>query len=175
MTTTVKAKPAVRTIEDVAAEAKVNFEGIVKAQQEQAQQHFAQTIAATKEQVEKASAQLLKGYEDMTAFGKENVDAMIQSGTAVAKGAEELSKEMAAFAQASFDKQVATGKAFLAARSIREVVDLQNAFVKASVDALVAESAKLQEMSTKVTSDAFAPLSARLDAAVTRFSKPLSA
>ena len=175
MTTTTKAKPAVKTIEDVAAQAKENFEGIVKAQQEQAQKQFEQTMSAAKEQVEKASVQLLKGYEDMATFGKENVDALVQSGTIVAKGAEDLGKEVVAFAQASFDKQVATGKAVLSAKSIREIVDLQNDYIKSSVDAFVAESTKLHEMSVQVANAAFAPLGARMNAAVEKFSKPLAA
>lgn len=175
MTTTVKAKPAAKIIEDAAAPSQAILEGIVKAQQEQVQQHVQQTIAATKEQVEKASAQLLKGYEDATAFGKGNVDAVIQSGTILARGAEELGKELVAFAQASFDKQLATSKAFFAARSIHELVDLQNALLKAQMDGLVAESTKLQAMSVKMTNEALAPLSARVDAAVARLSKPLTA
>ncbi|WP_029009836.1 phasin family protein [Azospirillum halopraeferens] len=175
MTTTVKGKPAIRTIEDVATRAKENFEGIVKAQQEQAQKQFEQTMSAAKEQVEKASGQLLKGYEDLTAFNKDNVEALLRSGSIVAKGAEDLGKEVVAFAQASFDKQVEAGKAALQARSVRELVDLQNDYFKASVDAFVAESTKLHEMSVQVANAAFAPLSARMNAAVETFSKPLAA
>lgn len=175
MTTTTKAKPAVKTIEDVAAQAKENFEGIVKAQQEQAQKQFEQTMSAAKEQVEKASVQLLKGYEDMATFGKENVDALVQSGTIVAKGAEEAGKQMAAFTQSSVEKGVAAGKAAFAVKSLRELLDLQNAYVKQSVDAFVAESAKMQELSAKVANEAFAPINARLNATVAKLSKPLAA
>ena len=174
-TTATKAKIAPRTIEDVATEAKANFEGIVKAQQEQAQKQFEQTMTATKEQVEKASVRLLKGYEELAEFNKANVDALVTSGTIAAKGAEELSREWVAFAQASFETSVATGKALLTAKTINEVVNLQNAYAKQSFDALVAETTKLQELSVKVTNEAFAPINARVNAAVEKLSKPIAA
>jgi len=176
MTTITKTKPAAKlVIEDVAAQAKDHFEGIVKAGQEQAQKHFEQTVAATKEQVEKASAQLLKSYEEYSAFGKENVDALVKSGTIAVKGAEDINKELVAFAQASFDKSVATGRALLSAKSINEVVDLQNAYAKQSFDSMVSEATKLQELSVKVANEAFAPLTARMNALVEKFAKPLAA
>jgi len=175
-TATLKAKPAAKLIiEDVASQAKDHFEGIVKAGQEQASKHFEQTVAATKEQVEKASAQLLKSYEEYTAFSKANVDALLKSGTIAAKGAEDINKELVAFAQASFDKSVAAGRALLSAKSINEVVELQNSYAKQSFDSLVAEATKLQELSVKVANEAFAPLNARVNAAVEKFAKPLAA
>ncbi|WP_448191220.1 phasin family protein [Azospirillum sp. sgz301742] len=175
-TTALKAKPtATLIIEDVAAQAKDHFEGIVKTGQEQARKHFDQTVAATKQQVEKASAQLLKSYEEYSAFNKATVDALVKSGTVVVKGTEDINKALVAFAQASFDTSVATGRALLSAKSIDEVVDLQNAYAKQSFDALVAETAKLQALSVKVTNEAFAPLNARVNAAVETFAKPLAA
>lgn len=170
-----KAKPAPKLIEDVAGQAKEQFESLIKAQQEQAKAQFEQTVAATKEQVEKASAQLLKGYEEFAAFSKENVDAFVQSGTIAAKGAEEIGKEVAAFAQSSFEKNVAAGKALMSAKSFNEAVDLQQTIAKQSLDAFVAEATKLQELSVKVTNDAFAPLTARLNALIATLSKPMAA
>ncbi|HEY0837349.1 MAG TPA: phasin family protein [Azospirillum sp.] len=173
--TTMKAKPAPKLIEDVAGQAKEQFENIIKAQQEQAKVQFEQTFAATKEQVEKASAQLLKGYEELAAFSKENVDAIVQSSAIVAKGAEEIGKEVAAFAQSAFEKNVAAGKALMSVKSINEAVELQNSFAKQSFDSFVAEATRIQELSVKVANEAFAPLTARLNAAVSTLSKPLAA
>lgn len=175
-TAPLKTKPVAKlAIEDVAGQAKEQFEGFVKAGQEQATKHFEQTVAATKEQVEKASAQLLKGYEEYTAFNKATVDALVKSSTIAVKGAEDINKELVAFAQASFDKSVAAGRAFLSAKSINEVVELQNSYAKQSFDSLVAEATKIQELSVKVANEAFAPLNARVNAAVEKFAKPLAA
>ena len=145
-----------KSVEDAIATAKQNLEGLVKAQQEQ---------------IEKASAQVLKGYEELTALTKGNVDALVKSGTVVAKGAEEAGKQVAAFTQSSLEKGVSNAKSMLAVKTIQELVELQNAYTKASLDALMSESTKLQELTVKVANEALAPLSARVNATVEVLSK----
>lgn len=151
---------ASKAMEDVVSQFKKNLEGLVKNQQEQ---------------FEKASAQIMKRYDDLTALTKENVDAVVQSGSIVAKGAEEAGKQVAAFTQSSMEKNVATGKAMLAVKTVHELMELQTAFVKQTMEAVVAESNKLQELSVKVTNDALAPLSARVNATVETLAKPIAA
>ncbi|MGQ9369759.1 phasin family protein [Azospirillum sp. ST 5-10] len=155
-----KIAATVKSMEDAVATAKQNLEGLAKTQ---------------REQMEKASAQMLKGYEDLAALTKENVDALVLSGTIVAKGAEEAGKQMAAFTQSSMEKSVAVGKAAFTVKTLRELIELQNAFVKQSVDAMVSETAKMQELSAKIANEALAPISARVDATVKTFAKPLAA
>ncbi|ALG69717.1 hypothetical protein VY88_11795 [Azospirillum thiophilum] len=152
---------AAKSIEDAVTTAKQNMEGLVKAQQEQ---------------VEKASAQILKSYDELSVLTKGNVDAVVKSGTIVAKGAEEAGKQVAAFTQSSMEKGVSNAKALLAVKTIQELFELQNAFAKASLDALVSESTKLQELTVKVANEALVPLSARMNVAVETLSKkPLAA
>ena len=155
-----KIATATKAMEDAVSQAKQNLEGMVKAQQEQ---------------IEKASTQILRSYEELAAIAKDNVDAVVLSSTIVAKGAEEAGKQVAAFTQASLEKNVAAGKAVLAVKTVRELIDLQNAYAKQSFDALVAETTKLQELSVKVTNEAFAPINARVNAAVEKLSKPIAA
>ena len=145
-----------KSVEDAIATAKQNLEGLVKAQQEQ---------------IEKASAQVLKGYDDLTVLTKQNVDAFVKSGTVVAKGAEEAGKQVAAFTHSSLEKSVSNAKAMLAVKTIQELVELQNAYAKASIDALVSESTKMQELTVKIANEALAPLSARVNATVEVLSK----
>lgn len=145
-----------KSVEDAIATAKQNLEGLVKAQQEQ---------------MEKASAQVMKGYEELTALTKGNVDALVQSGTVVAKGAEEAGKQVAAFTQSSLEKGVSNAKSMLAVKTIQELVELQKAYTKASFDAFVSESTKMQELTVKVANEALAPLSARVNATVEVLSK----
>ncbi|CAO3351260.1 phasin family protein [Azospirillum melinis] len=145
-----------KSVEDAIATAKQNLEGLVKAQQEQ---------------IEKASAKVLKSYDELTVLTKENVDALVKSGTVVAKGAEEAGKQVAAFTQSSLEKSVSNAKAVLAVKTIQELVELQSAFTKASLDAFVSESTKLQELTVKVANEALAPLNARVNATVEVLSK----
>ena len=175
MTTDNQAQPTTKPLDDAAGQAKETYVGFVKAGQDQAAKNFEQTVSAAKEQVEKASAQFLKGYEEIQNFSKGNVDALIASGTIVAKGAEDLGKEVAAYTQASFDKSVATSKAILTARSLKEVLELQNDYAKSSFDSFIEGTTRFQQLSIKLTSEAFAPLNARMNATVEKLSRNASA
>jgi phasin family protein len=164
-----------KSLENVTAQAKEQYEGFVKAGQEQSVKQFEQTATAAKEQFEKTTAQLLKSYEDLQAASKANVEALVESSSIAAKGAEDLSREVVAYSQSTLDKSITTGKALLTAKSLQEVVELQNSFFKSSFDAFISEATRIQELTVKVTNDALAPLSARVNATVETLSKPLAA
>ncbi|MCA1998118.1 MAG: phasin family protein [Armatimonadetes bacterium] len=155
-----KIAAANKIMEDAVAQAKENMDGFIKASQEQAG---------------KASAQMMKGYDELTTIAKQNVEAFIQSGTIVAKGAEEAGKQVAAFTQSSLEKGMATGKAMMGVKTFRDLVDLQNEYTKSSFDALVAETTRMQELSLKIANEAFAPINARVNATIEKIAKPIAA
>lgn len=163
------------TAVDAATQAKETMDTMIKAIQEAVQKNYEQTLVATKEQFEKASQQLFRGYDDLAAFSKENIDAAVQASTILAKGMEDLSKAMMAYAQSSVEQSVETGKVLLGVKTLRELVDLQSSYAKSSFDRLVSEGTKLSELSVKITNDAFAPLNARINAVVEKFAKPVAA
>jgi len=137
--------------------------------------NFDQFAASAKAQIEKAATQFVKNYEAYTAFAKGNVDAVVQSGTVAVKGLEDLNKVAIAYGQSSLHNSVAASKAALGAKSLRELTELQTSFTKSSLETAVAETTKLSQLSVKVTKDAIAPLTARVNVAVEQFSKPLAA
>lgn len=175
MTVETKAATAAKTLEAAAVQAKENYEGILKAGQDQAAKTLEQTAAVTKEQIEKISSQMLKTYADLQELGKGNVEALIESGTIATRGAEDLGREVTAYAQSTFDRSISTGKAILTAKSVKEVIDLQAEFAKSSMDGFLSEASRIQELTSSVTNAAMAPLNARLNVAVETFTKPIAA
>ena len=113
-----------------------------------------------------------KGYEEIAAFGKANIDAMIQANTVFSKGLEAISKEFIALTQSHMESTAAAAKAIFAAKTLKDVVELNAEFHKANFDKLVANSTKLGELGTKVATDTFAPLSARVTSVVEKAAKP---
>ncbi len=113
-----------------------------------------------------------KGYDEITAFGKANIDAMIQANTVFSKGLEAISKEFIALTQAHMESTAAAAKAIFAAKTLKDVVELNAAFHKTNFDKIVANSTKLGELGTKVATDTFAPLSARVTSVVEKAAKP---
>lgn len=126
----------------------------------------AQAVALTKENVDKTSEAALRGYDDMASLGKDNLDALVQTNTAVAKGFETLGKEWLAFTQAALEDNIAQAQALFGAKNLKEVVDLQNDFARARLDRTIAETAKLTELSVQVASEAIEPLQKRVDVTV---------
>ncbi|ASG20639.1 MULTISPECIES: phasin family protein [Nitrospirillum] len=157
---------------DTAAATKQTAETTVAAAQDTVTKNYEQAVALTKEQVEKASKKAFEAYEELTAFNKETVDALVLSSTVLAKGLESLSKSFVAYAQSSLESSVSATKALLAVKTLREAVDLQSEFAKTSFDTLVSEATKTSELSVKLANEAIEPISARVNAVVTKFGKP---
>jgi phasin family protein len=162
-------------VEAAVAVGNETVEAVVKAGAEAASAGYEKAAAITKEQVDRTSKAMFKGYGDFAALGQENVDAVVKSGNIAAKGFEALSKEMMAFARSSLEGNVAATKAILGAKDLREAVDLQSKYTRKSFDQALAESAKLTEMSVKVANEAIQPIQARVTVAVGKLIKPVAA
>ena len=172
------ALPLQDTIEPVVAAVSASqetMEAMVKAGTQAASKSYEQAIALTQEQVEKLSSSMFQGYDDVASLGKDNIDAYVQSTTVFAKGMEAMSKELMSFAQSSLDTGVANAKALFGAKTLRELIDLQTDFSRSGFDSLVAESAKLTELSVALANDTVEPLQVRINANVEKMIKPLAA
>ena len=133
---------------------------------------YDQFFGTAKAQVEKASAQTMKAYEDAAKFNKENLDAYVAASTVYAKGVESVAKTWAAFAQETFEASANVAKAVLGAKTLKEAVEIQADFAKTTFDKFVAEGTKASEASIKVANEALEPINARVNVAVEKLLKP---
>ncbi len=171
MTTRSKTIEAVAASEDTAANmAGKGFETTVAGLKDgmaQATAEFAETQAKVKAGMEKA----MKTAEEMVAFGQGNVEALVKSGQIWATGMQDLGKQMAATAQASFEETMATFKAFSSVKSLKDAFDLQANLARSTMEKTLAESGKLTDASMKLTEQTLAPITARVSMAVEKFAK----
>lgn len=156
-----------KVVEDVVAASKAQFDGLIKASTEAAEK----LMAASKERLEKT----VKGYDEVSTFNKQTVEAMVSAGTVTAKGLESLNAEVMAFAKSQMEGTIAASKAIMTAKTLQEFIDLQSGYAKTAFDGYVAQSTKLGEMASKLAKDAFAPINVQVQVAVEKFSKPLAA
>lgn len=170
-TTTASATP----VEAAVTASTETIEQMTKLGQETAQKNLEQAVTMAKQNVEKASQTVFKGYDQFNTLAQGNYDAVSKSFGVVTKGLEDVSKAWMAFTQGTVDSTVDFGKQMLAAKSLNEVVDMQNTFTKSTFDAFVAEGTKISEMSVKTASQAIEPLKARVDQTVETLSRPLAA
>jgi len=171
MTTRSKTIEAMAATEDTAANmAGKGFETTVAGLKDgmaQATAGFAETQAKVKAGMEKA----MKTAEEMVAFGQGNVEALVKSGQIWATGMQDLGKQMAANAQASFEETMATFKAFSSVKSLKDAFDLQANLARSTMEKTLAESGKLTDASMKLTEQTLAPITARMSMAVEKFAK----
>ena len=66
--------------------------------------------------------------------------------------------------QASAEASVETTKAMMAAKTVKDFVDMQSDSARTSFDNFLSESTRLSEISVKVANEAFDPLEAQFDA-----------
>ena len=106
-----------------------------------------------------------KGFEEVTAFGQETLDAMVKSTEIATKAAEDLNADIAAFSKKSFDESVAAAKDIATAKTPTELFEKQAAFATSAFEGFMAQAAKWNEAMTAATKEATAPMAARVNAA----------
>ncbi|HEY4043798.1 MAG TPA: TIGR01841 family phasin [Rhodopila sp.] len=128
---------------------------------------FEATQAKVKEGVEKA----MKTAEEIVAFNQGNIEAIMKSSQIWATGVQDLSKHLAAAAQASLDEGMSAFKALASVKSLKDAFELQSSFARAALEKSLTESGKLTDASFKLTEQALAPITARVTVAVEKFAK----
>jgi phasin family protein len=131
----------------------------------------AASIEPTKPTLTRGIRSMMKSTEDFVAFGQANLEAFVKSGQIWSAGVQELTKQIATSAKASFDESVSTFKAMSTAKSVKEAMDLQSSFAKAALEKAMSESNKLTDASIKLTEQTLAPITARVTVAVETFGK----
>jgi phasin family protein len=113
--------------------------------------------------------QAVKISEDFVNFGKGNVEAFVKAGEIWTHGVQALAKDFADTTQTHLNETVAIVKSFAAAKSAKELLDLQTALARSSVEKVIADTTRLADASTRLAADALAPLTARLTLAQEKF------
>ena len=129
------------------------------------EQFTAASNVAFKEGVEKS----LAAMNELNTHSKKNLEAVVASATASAKGAEALGAQAMAFSKAIFDTQVSAAKSLAGAKSVQEVVELQTSFAKTALETYMAEFAKMSDTVSASVKESMKPLNERVTATVEKF------
>jgi phasin family protein len=159
---------ATRTKKTETVDASETVKASAKATNDAVAQQYEKAVALTRDHVAKASALL----EDLAVLGKGNLDAVVQSNTVIAKGFEEISREFMSLAQASLETAASATKALFGAKTLQDVIALNNDYAKTSLDTFLANSTKLGDMGMKVANEALQPISKRVNVTIEKLAKP---
>jgi phasin family protein len=121
---------------------------------------------AGNEALRDAMEKSMSGLNDLTAHSRKNLEAVIASVTATAKGAETLGSEAVSFSKAAIERQTAAVQSLSGVRSVQDLIEIQSDLAKTHMEACVTQMSKTTELMTALFRDAYQPFSARMTAAV---------
>ena len=120
-----------------------------------------------KEVYEKSSETLAEATE----FAKDNIEAVVESGKILAGGAQDLGKTYVEEAKSAYETLTSDLKELAAVKSPTELFQLQGKIARRNFDAMVAASSKNTEAMIKLYSEAFAPISGRVNVAAEKLTQ----
>ncbi|KAF0220141.1 MAG: hypothetical protein FD176_3392 [Rhodospirillaceae bacterium] len=103
-------------------------------------------------------------FEQIAAATKANTEALTKSGTAAIAGYQELAKAYQALATKNAEKLTASIQALAGVKNPAEFIELQQKLVKEGVEAAVADSRNIAELTQSVFTQAFEPVKAQVEA-----------
>ncbi len=106
----------------------------------------------------------IDGIDTFVALGKDNADAMVQSGTAAMRGFEAMAKAGQALAARQTETMEAAVKALFACRSVADFADLQGRLARESMETAIAEGRKFADLATAAATATLQPLTQRATA-----------
>jgi phasin family protein len=104
---------------------------------------------------------MIKTYEDMVAFSKDNMEAMVKSSNSWSKGMEQLSKECFSYLGRTMDTASSNAKKYSSCKSAVEAMQLGNEQAKTTIESFVSQSKKIADLSNSIAQEAAAPINAR--------------
>lgn len=122
-------------------------------------------VADTQKNMTEQFEKLTKSFENLTAFGQENMDAVVKSSEIAAKAAEGIGSEISAYSKKSFEDGVAAAQDLASAKTMTELFEKQTAYAQSAFEGFVSQATKMNEIYVAAAKDISAPLGARVTAA----------
>jgi len=100
---------------------------------------------------------MLKNFEDLQKFGKENVDTYVKQFGTVSKGWQAIATEFADYSKKSFEDGSAALEKLFGAKSLEKAIEVQSEYVKTAYEGFVAEATKLGGLYTDLAKETYKP------------------
>ena len=100
---------------------------------------------------------MIKNFDDMQKFGKDNMDASMKSFGAVSKGFQAIAVETADYAKKAFEQATAVSEKLAAAKSPDKVMEVQADYIKSAYEGFVAQSAKVGQLYVDLAQELYKP------------------
>jgi phasin family protein len=122
--------------------------------------------AASNEAMKDGFEKSIAALNDMSAFQRDSIDAVIASATTASKSLEELNARAVDYTRKSLEDGMATARSLASAKSVQEVVEIHADYTKSAMEAWLAEVNRTSDLMSSMMKDTFKPLNDRFAAAV---------
>ena len=153
------------------AQGVTNMTDTVKATAEKTTEKATEFFADVREKAADVTQKGKKFAAEAVEFNKANVEAIVEAGKIVAKGAQEMGKTNMEFAKKNFEEVQIAVKELTAVKSPTDFVKLQGELARKGFDTAVAQGSKNTEAMVKLVSEMFQPISNRIAATTEIFKK----
>ena len=100
---------------------------------------------------------MVKNFDDLQMFGKENVDATLKSFGAVSKGVQAIATEAADYSKKSFEEGTQAFEKLFGAKSVEKALEVQQNYLKTAYESFVAETTKFGELYANLAKETYKP------------------
>jgi hypothetical protein len=102
-------------------------------------------------------ATMVKNFEDVQKFGKDNVDATLRSFGALSKSVQAVAAEVADYSKRSFDDGSKVVEKLIGAKSLDKAIEIQADYAKTAYEGFVAQATKIGELYLDAAREAYKP------------------
>jgi len=100
---------------------------------------------------------MLKNFDDMQKFGKDNMDATMKSIGAASKGFQAIAAEVTNYSKKSFEDGTAAAERLFGAKTLEKAIEAQSDYVKTAYEGFIAEATKLGELYADLAKESYKP------------------
>jgi phasin family protein len=137
---------------------------MAKSNQKATTEAVEQAVKHGNEAMKNGIETMTKAYERFAGFGKESVEAYMQSATSLTKAFERINGEVFAYSKQQVEDGVAAFKAVAGSKSLHEAWEVQTDFAKSALDAYIAQATKINDLWMDAAKQAAQPLNQRFSA-----------
>ena len=100
---------------------------------------------------------MVKDFDDLQKYGKDNMDVAMKSFGALSKSAQAIAIEYADYSKRSFEQGTHAVEKLFGAKSLEKAIEVQTDYAKTAYEGFVAQSTKLGELYADLAKETYKP------------------
>jgi hypothetical protein len=105
---------------------------------------------------------MMRNFDDMQKFGKDQLDSVMTQFGSVSKGYQAIATEFTDYSKKSFEQGSAALEKLLGAKTLEKAIEVQSDYFKTAYEAFVAEATKLGALYADLAKETYKPFEGML-------------